>query len=281
MASTPVESGLENEQTSEPLTIVPEFRDADDPQPQRRFPIVGLIIALALVAIVVLVTVTFARIIDPPPEPAARQAATPRPQYTVSAPLGAITTAEFQLVAGVTAVVVRAADLGDDLYRATTVEASGFVPRVSQEGEQVMLRLATIDETDAAATVTVELNQRVTWRINLVAGSEQATVDMRAANVAAIDFTGGAARIEAFLPKPKGDVVVRMSGGVRDFLVHAPRNVPVRVALAKGAASVTVDGATKSGVAAGTKLAPPGFDAAKDRYSIDAVAGLGTLKVDR
>ncbi|GIJ58560.1 hypothetical protein Vau01_060760 [Virgisporangium aurantiacum] len=296
MASTPVESGLvpqtgdsqsePADSQSEPATIVPQYRnpdgaDEDPPPDRRRFPVVGLLIAVALAAIVVLVTVTFARIIDPPPEPDTRPSAQPRPQYTVSAPVGATTAAEFQLVEGVTAIVVRAADLGTDLYRASTPDGAGSVPRVAQEGDQVKLRLTSLYETDAPDTVTVELNQRVRWRITLVAGTETATVDMRNAALAGVDFTGGAARIEVFLPKPQGDVTVRMAGGVRDFAVHAPRNVPVRVALARGAATVTVDGTTRSGVAAGTRIVPTGWDAARDRYVIDAVAGLGTLTVTR
>jgi hypothetical protein len=287
VASTPVGSDLvphAGDSQSEPATIVPEYRSPSDeeaPPGRRRFRFVGLVIIVALAAIVALVTVTFGRIIDPPPEPDARPLAQPRPQYTVSAPLGTTATAEFQLVEGVTAIVVRAADLGVDLYRASTPDGSGSVPRVVQEGDQVKLRLTSLYDTDAPDTVTVELNQRVRWRINLVAGSESATVDMRSAGLAGVDFTGGAARIEVFLPKPQGDVTVRMSGGVRDFVVHAPRGVPVRVALARGAATVTVDGTTRSGVAAGTRIVPTGWEAARDRYVIDAVAGLGTLIVDR
>ena len=304
MASTPVESGLvphtgesrgeppdTGDTQSEPPTIVPQYRNpdgaepdgaAEDPPPdRRRFPFVGIGIAIALAAIVVLVTVTFARIIDPPPEPDTRPPAQPRPQYTVSAPVNATTAAEFQLVEGVTAIVVRAADLGTDLYRASTPDGAGSVPRVTQEGDQVKLRLTSLYETDTPDTVTVELNQRVRWRITLVAGTETATVDMRNAALAGVDFTGGSARIELFLPKPQGDVTVRMAGGVRDFAVHAPRNVPVRVTLARGAGTVTVDGTTRSGIAVGTKLVPTGWDAARDRYIIDAVAGLGTLIVDR
>jgi hypothetical protein len=293
MASTPVESGTvggtaphTGDPRSEPTTIVPQYRDPggeeqEPPPERRRFPVVGLVIGVALLAIVALVTVTFARIIDPPPDPDDRPPAQPRPQFTVSAPLGGTTAAEFQLVEGVTAVVVRSADLGTDLYRASTPDGSGSVPRVVQEGDQVKLRLTSLFETDTPDTVTVELNQAVRWRVTLTAGSESATVDMRTANLAGVDLTGGAARIEVFLPKPQGEVTVRMSGGVKDFAVHAPRGIPVRVALARGAATVTVDGTTRSGVAAGTRIVPTGWDAARDRYVIDAVAGLGTLTVTR
>jgi hypothetical protein len=245
---------------------------------------VGLLIVVALAVIVVLVSVTITRFIDPPARDVratGAPAAPPGPQHTVSGLLGSTQTAEFQLVAGVTAVVVKAVDLGADLYRATTPNGSGFVPRVVREGDQVRLRVVNVADNGSADTVTMELNQRVKWRITMTGGSESATVDLRSATLLGVDFTGGVARIELWLPKPQGEVTVRMSGGARDFAVHAPTGVPVRVVLVRGAASVTVDGSTRSGVVAGTRLVPTGWDAARDRYTVDAVAGLASLTVSR
>jgi hypothetical protein len=199
----------------------------------------------------------------------------------VSGPLGAIQSAEFQLVTGVSVVVVRTADIGGDLYRAATAEGSGVAPQVVQDGAQIRLRLVRLHDSDSRDSVTIELNTRVRWRLSMIAGSESATVDMRSANLAGVDFIGGVARIEMWLPEPQGDVPVRMSGGVRDFAIHAPGRTAVRVRLARGAAAVTVDGATHSGVASGTRLASSGWSNAPDRYDIDAIAGLAVLTVDR
>jgi hypothetical protein len=251
----------------------------------------GLLIGVGLVAAVILASVSLASLLRPahnsgPQRPGGTGAAgsgssaTGSP-FTTSAPIGGIRSAEFQLVAGVTAIVVRTADLGADLYRVATPAASGFVPRVEQDGAQVRLRLTTLYDTDHIDEVTVELNARVRWRVNLLAGSESATVDLRTADLAGVDFAGGVARIELWLPEPRGNVGVRMSGGVRDFTIHAPGSTPVQVRLARGAGTVTVDRAVRSGVAVGTRVTPTGWDKAPDRYDIDAVAGLGTLIVDR
>jgi hypothetical protein len=293
MASTPVEPDLgphTGGAYSASTSIVPQFRDPGgveeppDPPPGKRFPIVGLLIIIALAAIVVLVSVTFSRFLDPRTRDARSTdapAAPPAPRHTVTGPLGTTQAAEFQLVAGVSAITVATADLGADLYRASTPDTSGFVPRVAQEGDQVRLRVANVGDQGSPDTVTMQLNQRVKWRITLTGGSESATVDLRSATLAGVDFAGGVARIELWLPKPQGEVAVTMSGGARDFAVHAPRGVPVRVVLTRGATSVTVDGAKRSGVVAGTKLVPTGWDAARDRYSINAVAGLASMTVDR
>lgn len=291
MASTPVEPDLgphTGELYSTSSSIVPQFRDphgeAPGPRAGRRFPVVGLLLIVSLAAIAVLVSVTFSRFLDPPTRDARATggpAAPPGPEYTVKGPLGATQAAEFQLVAGVTAVTVRTADLGDDLYRASTPSGSSFVPRVAQEGDKVQLRVVNVADKGTSDTVTMELNQRVKWRINLIGGSETATVDLRAGNLAGVDFAGGVARVELWLPKPQGAVPVTMTGGARDVVVHAPTGVPVRVLLARGAATATVDGAKRTGVVTGTKIVPAGWDAARDKYTIDAVAGLASLTVDR
>jgi hypothetical protein len=296
MASTPVEPDLEPHSGityDGSAPIVPLYQNPnglaeapprDDGPPRRRFPFVGLLIVVALSVIVVLVSVTFARFIDPPSRDVRASdgpAAPPGPQHTVTGPLGSTQAAEFQLAAGVSAVVVKTVDLGSALYRATTPTGSGFVPRVAQEGDQVKLRVVNVLDVASSDTVTMELNQRVKWRVTLIGGSESASVDLRTATLAGVDFTGGVAKIELWLPKPQGEVTVKMSGGARDFLVHAPRGVPVRVSLARGAATVTIDGAKRSGVGDGTKLVPAGWDTTRDRYVIDAVAGLASLTVDR
>jgi hypothetical protein len=57
--------------------------------------------------------------------------------------------------------------------------------------------------------------------------------------------------------------------------------VPVRVRVGGGAGSATVDGARHNGLSAGTVLTSDGWDAASDRYDVDATAGVSALIVDR
>jgi hypothetical protein len=266
----------------------------------RTTAVVGLAVGLVLIVTIGLVSVSLARLVsgsdqDSRPVPAgavpagstrtqASASASPSasaPGNAVSGPLGGLEAAEFQLVGGGTEVVVRTADIGDDLYRAVTPETSSFVPLVEQDGTQVRLQLAKLRGGDSRDTVTVELNVRVRWKLNLIAGSHTVIVDVRTANLAGVDFTGGVARIELWLPKPQGLVAVRMSGGARDFTVHAPGGIPVRAVLARGAAKVTIDGVARSGIATGTRFTPPGWARAADRYDIDAAAGLAELVVDR
>ena len=205
----------------------------------------------------------------------------PPPAHVASAPVGTTRAAEFQLASGVTTVIVRAVDLGDTLYRAVTPDASGFVPHVTQDAGRVQLGLTKVSDGDGTDTVVVELNRRVRWQVTMIGGSASATVDLRGAQVAGVDFVGGVARIELWLPGALGATLVRMSGGAREMTVHLSVGPPARVALDRGAATVTVDGATHSGIAAGTRFTPAGWEQAHDRYDVDAAGGVEALTVDR
>jgi hypothetical protein len=71
-----------------------------------------------------------------------------------------------------------------------------------------------------------------------------------------------------------------MTGGANQFIVHAPANVPARVRIGSGASNVTLDGVRHTGIAPATVFAPGNWDQSRDRYDIDASAGVSTLIVD-
>ncbi|MDI1462696.1 hypothetical protein QEZ54_17110 [Catellatospora sp. KI3] len=200
--------------------------------------------------------------------------------HTVSAARADRDTAALTVVSGATTLTVRAADLGDDLYRISTPEDSGISPEVVESGGRHQLHLSATGE-HGPAVVEVLLNQQVRWDLRFSGGATETLVDMGAGRLGAIDFTAGSSRIEAVLPRPEGTRTVRMAGGASDFLVRAPQGVPVRVSAGGGAANVTVDGQRRSGVAGGSVFAPPAWDSSTDRYDVDAVAGVSTLTVAR
>ncbi|GAA1641952.1 hypothetical protein [Catellatospora bangladeshensis] len=188
--------------------------------------------------------------------------------------------AALAVVGGATTVTVRAVDLGADLFRISTPPDSRLAPEVVESGGRFELHLAETGSTGPAA-VEVLLDQRVRWDLRLSGGSTETLVDLGAGRLSALDFAAGSSRIEAVLPEPDGAVTVRMGGGANTFLVRVPQAVPVRVSAGGGAATVTVDGVRRSGIAGGTVFTPPGWADAADRYDVDATAGVSTLTVDR
>jgi hypothetical protein len=194
--------------------------------------------------------------------------------HTVSGALDGRTDAGFDLVDGARRVTVRAADLGDRLYRITTPEGGAAVPRAEERDGRVRLRL----DGDAQA-VEIVLNAAVRWDLRFDGGAGSSTIDLSGGRVGGVALSGGADRIDLTLPRPDGTLGVRMSGGVSLFDLRTAERTPVRVRVGRGAGQVTLDGQNHSGVAAGQTFTPAGWAAAVDRVDVDAVAGMSALTV--
>ncbi|MFL6119501.1 hypothetical protein [Actinophytocola sp.] len=188
--------------------------------------------------------------------------------------------AELDVVSGADTVTVRAADLGDDLFRASAPVGARVVPVADVDRSAVRVSL-TDSAGPGGADLVVELNTKVRWRIRLDGGAKQATVAMGGSRLAGLDFGAGNSRIEASLPEPTGTVPVRMAGGASVFDLRLPRDVATQVRIAGGAGSATIDGVQHTGIPGGTVYTPDGWDSATDRYLIDNTAGVSSLTVDR
>jgi len=195
--------------------------------------------------------------------------------HTATAALNGRTSAGFELVDGAKRVTVRAADLGDTLYRVTTPEAGAAMPRVDDQGGRVRLSLVG----GGAQAVDITLNAAVLWDLRVVGGAELSTIDLSAGRVGGVDLTGGASRIALTLPPPDGTLSVRMSGGVSLFDVLASEQTPVRVRVGSGAGQVTLNGQNHAGVSAGQTFTPADWGAAVDRIDVDAAAGMTAMTV--
>jgi hypothetical protein len=188
--------------------------------------------------------------------------------------------ATVDVVSGATSVVVRAADLHDQLFRAWTPDESKVTPQATVDGDTV--RISLRDKGGSGpAELHLDLNAGITWRLRLDGGAAEQSVDLSAGTLSSLDFGAGSARIDAVLPRPHGTLAVRMTGGASIFDLHLPDGVPARVLLAAGAGQTTVDGTTHNGIAGGTILSTPDWDGSVDRLDLNLVAGVSTLTLDR
>lgn len=213
------------------------------------------------------------------PKPSATPEATPSAPATASAPARGLTEATFDLVSDVTAINLRTADLGGDLYRISAPTGSSVRPRVAVSGSRVALSLVRNGRRGTAA-VDVVLAGDVRWNLRVSGGVKTGALDLGDARLAAVDLRGGATRIDLTLPPPDGTFTVRMSGGINQFRVFTADRVPARVVAKRGAGKVTLFGRVQDGVARGGSVTTPDFDGSDDRIQIDAVAGMGTLQLD-
>jgi hypothetical protein len=171
-------------------------------------------------------------------------------------------------------VRVRAADLGDDLYRIS----SDGAPRVDDGGDDLRLRLAG-GANGGPKSVEIVLSTRVRWTLRLHGGAATTDIDLSNARVDGVDLQGGATRIDLALPAPNGLLPVRMSGGVDQFRVRLRGATPMRVVVRSGAGQVTLAGATHRGVAPGREFTAYGWNRGGTGIDLTALAGMSALTV--
>ncbi|WKU05965.1 hypothetical protein [Micromonospora sp. HUAS LYJ1] len=197
---------------------------------------------------------------------------------TLTAPVDGLRRATFELLDGVTSFRLRTDDLGADLYRVSSPADAGLTPRPVVSGDLVQLRVTRRDRP-GRGVVDVTLNARLTWRLRLVGGVSDHVLDLTGARLSGVELIGGAARIDLRLPPTTGTSTVRMTGGVNQFVVHAPGGPPVRVRAASGAGSVVWYGDRRDGLARGATVGSPNWDRSPDRLYLDLVAGANTVTV--
>jgi hypothetical protein len=203
-----------------------------------------------------------------------------RDDRVVTGPRAGRTEATVELLSGVTAVTVRAVDLGGPLYRVRTPQGGRHVPQVTDRDGLVRVQLGESGRS-GPSTVEIELATATRWHVRIVGGATQQTIDLSAGRVAEVALVGGATSVDLTLPHPAGNVPVRMVSGVATWAVHLPDGVPTQVFVGAGAGTVTVDGATRTGVAGGTTVTGEGWAQAADRYEVIASGGMSTFTLDR
>lgn len=197
--------------------------------------------------------------------------------HVATAAVGSRHTAVLDVVNGATSVSVSTARLGSELLRVSTPPSSGLRPDLVV-GSTVQLYLDSAGGSGPAA-VQVVLNSGVTWHLLFAGGANQTSADMSSGRFGGADFAAGSNLIAMTLPRPSGTVTVQLSGGASQVSVGLPAGVPAQLRLLGGASSAILLGHTYTGVAGGTVLTSPGWAQARNRYLIDAPAGVSAINV--
>jgi hypothetical protein len=198
-----------------------------------------------------------------------------------SAPLAGRSAAQLHVVGGFTTIDVTAGVIGNDLFRATTAPGSGQIPVASVTGDVVTVAEHGTSTSNGVATIQIVVNPLATWSVSLDGGASVAVIDLSGARVAGVDVTQGVSSLELTLPAPQGTTQLALAAGASQVRVNLHGTEPVRATLSSGAGSVTIDGSTTSGIAAGSTFASPGWATAPDRVDIACSAGVGSVVVDR
>jgi hypothetical protein len=204
-------------------------------------------------------------------------------------PIDGRTTAVIHIDSGADSIVVGTAELGDDLAVVTTPggQDGGVRPQARLDGDQ--LRVSTDDIGDAKAGSPVQINVQlaagVRWDVVVNEGAKQILLALGSGEVNLVELRGGADLADVTLPKPVGEMAIRIPTGQATAALHVPANIPVKATFGSGAGRAVVDGVPQQGIAPGTTIfganGEEGYLAAKDRYLVDVLAGVGTLSLDR
>ncbi|MFI5493011.1 hypothetical protein [Actinoplanes sp. NPDC051859] len=197
---------------------------------------------------------------------------------TVSALTEGRTQATFELTSAATRVTVRSEDLGDNLYRMTTADDSGVLPRAAVERDTVRLALEP-DSDGGARAVEIVLSAKVTWTLRFADVVDEQNVDLTGGRIAGIDVAGGARRAEIQLPAATGTVPVKFAGEVDELAMSAPAGNPVRVQVKGGVGTVSAGAKTLRDVPPGSTLTPKDWSRG-NRYDVEAASRVTLLSIN-
>jgi hypothetical protein len=207
------------------------------------------------------------------------------PGHVVSMPAAGRASATLEVTSGTPVLTITVARLGGTLLRVSTPGGAPVRPVLSGSAPVVLSLVGAGGSDDnghgAAYAVSVVLNSAVMWNLDLAAGTDRTSADLRGGRVGGITVTAGSDILDVTLPRPARTMALRLTGGASQFLISLPGGVPAQVTVGGGASYVTVDGQSRIGVAGGTVLTPPGWSTATSRFDIDAIAGVSRLTVSR
>jgi len=96
-----------------------------------------------------------------------------------------------------------------------------------------------------------------------------------------LSVSGGATRFDVRLPLPQGEVHVCLDGGVNRVELRHPSGTAVELRLFGGANRLRFEDQRFGAVGGDLRPASPGWDAAADRYVIEARGGASRLAIQR
>jgi len=202
-------------------------------------------------------------------------------QADLSERLGGLTAATLDMDYSGATVEVQAGSLGDALYRAHIDYPGGEnPPTFSLDHESGTLAIRESSGFPAfhlfgsnRRHVLITLTDQIPWTITIGGGAANLRLDLRRLQLSKVDISGGASRIDAQLPAPKGTVVLAVSGGASDLTLRAPVETQWRVSVSGGASAITIDGSTFGAFGGDFQRQSPGYGSATSRFDIEISGG--------
>jgi len=192
---------------------------------------------------------------------------------TEDAPVRAGAPASIAIDSGSRGVVVRSGADMQTLFRLAHDRKSA-APAIVR-GERVVVR-----RLRGVGAGEIELNPRHPWTFQVQGPTWNTTLDVGGLDVREIKMDSGAARVECFLPEPRGVVPIIVSGGVVGVKLHRPRGVAVVAAISAGAVRVRLDEFNTNAVVTDLHWSSEKAEKAADRYELRISGGAVQVSLD-
>lgn len=126
----------------------------------------------------------------------------------------------------------------------------------------------------------IELNPRHPWRFQIQGPTWNTVLDVGGLDVRDIKLDSGAAKVECYLPQPRGVVPIEISGGVVGVTLHRPPGVAVVADIHSGAVRLKLDDYSTKAVISDLRWESAGASGAADRYELRIHSGAVQLSLD-
>ncbi len=182
--------------------------------------------------------------------------------------------ASIAIDSGSRGVLVRPGTDMEGLIRTAHDQASA-APAIVRGERVVVRRLRGVGYGE------IELNPRHPWRFQIQGGTWNTVLDIGGLDVRGIKLDSGAAKVECFLPRPRGVVPIEVSGGVVGLTLHRPRGVPVAADISAGAVRLKLDDySVKATMMDSQWESEHGASAAPYRYQLRISGGAVQVNLD-
>lgn len=126
----------------------------------------------------------------------------------------------------------------------------------------------------------IELNPRHPWRFQIQGATWNTVLDADGIDVREIKFDSGAAKVEVFLPMPRGIVPIDISSGVVGVTLHRPAGAAILADIHTGAVRLKLDDYSSRAVITDFRWESEGASGSPDRYEVRVNSGVVQLTVD-
>jgi len=189
------------------------------------------------------------------------------------APVKAGSPASIAIDSGSRGVVLRQGSDMETLFRVPHDRRTA-APAVVRGETVIVRRLRGVGEGE------IQLNPRHPWTFRIQGPTWNTTLDVGGLDVREIKMDGGAARVECFLPEPRGVVPIIVSGGVVGVKLHRPPGVAVVAAISTGAVRVRLDEFNSNAVMTDLRWSSEDAEKAADRYELRISGGAVQVSLD-